>query len=380
MAHSPYIERHAFRRRPVALPDGLESLSPESQAALRQFSPERLVAYGVAREDADELLARVAQGDDWRVAALALSDRLRAPGPDVAAAAAAGVLFRMSALVRTSQLMMIEDTAERRQLFARAVELYSAAGATVGDRTRLTLRGAEGKTLVGWRFAAAQPVAVAVVWGGIEGWAMDFSAMGEALAARGIDAYLIDGPGQGETRLAHGLYFGPDWQLHWRAVVDQVEAGSRGLPLVMVGNSLGGCMAMNYAPRDPRVCAVCSNGGPLRPPSLAGDLPSKLRKLVVFCGDADARAVWGALDSAREMARSSRPLLILHGGADPLVTEAEVLEIAAAAGGEDVRLVIYSDGDHCLYNHPADKHELIAEWIHAAVCGDRRDDRQIGRA
>jgi len=51
-------------------------------------------------------------------------------------------------------------------------------------------------TLAGWRFAAAQPIAAAVVWGGVEGWAMDFAAMGEALAARGIVAYLIDGPGR----------------------------------------------------------------------------------------------------------------------------------------------------------------------------------------
>ena len=49
MAHPPIIERHAFRRRPPAWPDGLDQLSPESQAALRQFSPERLVAYGLAR-------------------------------------------------------------------------------------------------------------------------------------------------------------------------------------------------------------------------------------------------------------------------------------------------------------------------------------------
>ena len=52
MTHSPIIERHTFQRRPPALPDGLEQLSPESQAALRQFSSERLVAYGLAREDA----------------------------------------------------------------------------------------------------------------------------------------------------------------------------------------------------------------------------------------------------------------------------------------------------------------------------------------
>jgi alpha-beta hydrolase superfamily lysophospholipase len=367
MAHSPIIERHIFQGRPPALPDGLDQLSPESQSALREFSPERLVAYGLAREDADELLSRVAQGDGWLAAARELGDRLPEPGPGMAPATAAGLLFRKSALARASQMMMVDDTAERREIFAGAADLYAAAGAIAGDRTRLVLRGADGMTLAGWRFAAAQPIAAAVVWGGMEGWAMDFAAMGEALAARGIVAYLIDGPGQGETRLAHGLYFGPDWQDHWRAVVDQVEAETPGLPLVMVGNSMGGCMVMNYAPHDPRIRAVCSNGGPLLPPPLMGDLPSKLRKFVVFCGESDAGAVWGALDSGREMARSSQPLLILHGGADPLVTETEVLEIAILAAADDVRVVVYSDGDHCVYNRPADKHDLIAEWIRAAA-------------
>jgi alpha-beta hydrolase superfamily lysophospholipase len=367
MAHSPLIERHSFRRRPSALPADIDQLSPESQAALRQFGPERLVAYGLAREDADELLSRVAQGDEWRAAACELGGRLPESGLGLAPATAAGQLFRKAALARASQLMMIEDTAERRGIFAGAAALYASAGAIAGNRVRLVLRGAGGMTLAGWRFAAARPVAAAIVWGGVEGWAMDFAAMGEALAARGITAYLIDGPGQGETRLAHGLYLGPDWQAHWRAVVDQVEAETHGLPLAMVGNSMGGCLTMNYAPHDPRIRAVCSNGGPLRPPPLMGDLPSKLRKFVVFCGEADAGAVWGALDSGREMARSSQPLLILHGGADPLVTEAEVLEIAALAGTEDVRLVVYSDGDHCIYNHPADKHDLIAEWIRATA-------------
>jgi alpha-beta hydrolase superfamily lysophospholipase len=367
MAHSAIIERHAFRRRPPALPDDLGQLSPESQAALRQFSPERLVAYGLAREDADELLSRVAQGDSWQTVACELGERLSVSASGLAPATAAEVLFRKAALMRASQIMMIEDTAERRDIFAAAAGLYASASASSGDRERLILRGAGGMTLAGWRFAAAQPLAAAIVWGGIEGWAMDFAAMGTALATRGIDAYLIDGPGQGETRLAHGLYFNPDWQVHWRTVVDHVEAEARGLPLVMVGNSLGGCMTMNYAPHDQRIRAVCSNGGPLRPPLLTGNLPSKLRKFVVFCGDANASTVWGALDSGREMARSSQPLLILHGGADPLVTETEVLEIAARAGAEDVRVVIYSDGEHCIYNHPADTHVRIAEWIRAAA-------------
>lgn len=365
MTQGPVITRREFRRRPAPEPVGIETLSGEAQAALRQFSVDRLTAYGLACEDAAELLDRVAQGEAWQAAACQMAAGLPAPSEGYAPATVADQLFRKAALLRAAQFMMIEDTDQRRELFAQAAELYASASALAKDRIRFECAGADGATLVGWRFPTPAPTAVAVVWGGIEGWAMDFAAMGSEFARRGIEAYLIDGPGQGETRLANGLYFDEDWQSHWRAAIDHVSQSTGNLPLFIVGNSMGGCLVMNYAPGDPRIRGVVSNGGPLRPPPLTGDLPSKLRKFVVFCGEADAPTIWGALDSGRALEGSEQPLLILHGGADPLVTEAEVLEIAERAGSQDVQVAILSNGDHCLYNHAADKHDLVAEWIRA---------------
>ena len=183
---------------------------------------------------------------------------------------------------------------------------------------------------------------------------------------RGIDAYLVDGPGQGESRLRWGHYLTRGWMATWRQIVDHVVTRTRTLPLFIVGNSMGGCLVMNYGPTDERIAGICSNGGPRRAPSLAGDLPSKLKKFHVFCGDVPsetAEEIWGSLNSAQAMASSRQPLLILHGGFDPLVTETEVSEILHMAGSDDRTLVIFSDGDHCVYNHPDDKHNLVGDWI-----------------
>ncbi|EIZ77738.1 hypothetical protein WSK_3748 [Novosphingobium sp. Rr 2-17] len=363
MAHDPAITRRVFRRRSTPEAASINMLPGEAQAGLRQFSVERLTAYGLVYEDAAELLDRVAQGEGWQDAASDMAAALPTSRDGYAPATAADQMFRKAALLRAAQFMMIEDTAQRCELFGQAAQLYASASVLARDRIRFECRGVDGAVLVGWRFPAEAPCAVAVVWGGIEGWAMDFAAMGVELARRGIEVFLIDGPGQGETRLTYGLYFDDNWQSHWRLAIDHVCEQAGDLPLFIVGNSMGGCLVMNYAPGDPRICGIVSNGGPLRPPGLTGDLPSKLRKFVVFCGEADAPSVWGALDAGRALANSRQPLLILHGSADPLVTEAEVLEIARMAGSEDVEVAIFSNGEHCLYNHTADKHDLVAEWI-----------------
>jgi hypothetical protein len=33
------------------------------------------------------------------------------------------------------------------------------------------------------------------------------------------------------------------------------------------------------------------------------------------------------------------------------------------AESADKQMVIFSDGDHCVYNHADDKHNLISDWI-----------------
>jgi hypothetical protein len=33
------------------------------------------------------------------------------------------------------------------------------------------------------------------------------------------------------------------------------------------------------------------------------------------------------------------------------------------ASSTDKQMVIYSDGDHCVYNHSDDKHNLISDWV-----------------
>ena len=63
-----------FLGRRTETEDGIARLSVESQAALRQFSLERLMGYGLAYADVIELRARVLEGEEWQAAATALAE------------------------------------------------------------------------------------------------------------------------------------------------------------------------------------------------------------------------------------------------------------------------------------------------------------------
>src|SRR5258708_16735750 len=134
---SPDVIIHTFSGRSAAARAPAAS-SPADGAALQQFSLERLTAYGLHYADAVELRGRVTAGEAWQAAATDLAADCLAP-PEAAVAPAspatqANRLYRASALMRMSQIMMLGDNDERREIFARAASLHGQGPAISGDR------------------------------------------------------------------------------------------------------------------------------------------------------------------------------------------------------------------------------------------------------
>ncbi|WP_242676255.1 alpha/beta hydrolase [Streptosporangium minutum] len=364
-----------FAARRAESDDVVSTLSIESQAALRQFSIERTVGYGVDYADAVELRARVLDGQDWRSAATALADaclhRVHVAPHVAGGPTRIAYLRRASALLRMSQMMMLSDTAERRAIFAKAAELYAHAAELARDRERVRIATEQG-VLAGWLIPAVGAVASAVVIGGVEGWAMDFDSIGEALAARGIDALMLDAPGQGETRLRHGHHLSPHWRQAYGRAIDFLDESAPGRPIGIIGNSMGGSFAMAVAVDDRRIGACCDNGGIIAPWMVPPSIGTFFSKMVAFCGTEDAgQAVesWKSVTPAADGPNAGYPLLIVQGGADPLVSMelAEALLHQAPTG--DKQMVVFSDGQHCVYNHQHDRDALIADWLRARLHG-----------
>jgi alpha-beta hydrolase superfamily lysophospholipase len=371
---TPAAITHSFSgRSAAALAPGGPS-SPEAQAALRQFSLERMMGYGVHHADAIELRGRVTAGDAWQTVATDLAAICLAPPEASTAPASAATyanrLYRASALLRMSQMMMLADDDERREIFARAADLYREAAALTDDREQLVVETGEGP-LAGWLYRSQNGASVgsAVVIGGVEGWAMDFGALGLELARRGVDALVLDGPGQGESRMVHNHYLTKTWVRSYQGLFDDHATRTGGGPLAFVGNSMGGAVAMRLASQDARIVACCDNGGPRAPRGSPGGAPANtsfFRKMMAHCGDvteAAASEIWRTINPMAPDASVTCPLLVVHGGLDPLVSSEDARSVFEWSSSADKQMVIYSDGDHCVYNHSDDKHNLISDWV-----------------
>ncbi|MET8335165.1 alpha/beta hydrolase [Streptosporangium canum] len=368
------VETRRFLGRRAETDDVVGGLSVESQAALRQFSFERTLAYGVEYADAVELRARVLDGQGWKDAASELArvclDRAPAVADGLGGPTRAAYLRRASALTRMSQVMMLSDTDERREIYGRAVDLYAGAAEIAGDRERFTVATDEG-LLTGWHLPAGpDAVGSAIVIGGVEGWAMDFDTMGEALAARGIEAFLLDAPGQGESRMRNGVYLTPQWLRAYRQVVDEVDSRAPGRPIGMIGNSIGGSFAMALAAADTRITACCDNGGIATPGLVPPGIGTFFTKMMAFCDcddEQETTAIWSSVDSTADGPNSGYPLLVVHGGRDPLVSDPLVQMVLDLVPTDDHEMVVFTDGDHCIYNHREDRDLLVADWMRARL-------------
>lgn len=344
-------------------------LSDESDAALRQLPLQRLMGYSVEYGDAGELRKLVELGVPWKDAAKAVADHLLARLKDkslpLSCNSRRDLLIRISALLRMSQMMMLSDTEERRQIYREAAAHFLEAFTADPRCERVTI-DFSGRPMIGWFVGAGVAGAPSVlIMGGIEGWGMDLLGLGEALQRRGVDALLLDGPGQGETRFDHAHFLDDNWPAAYSAAVTWLIGRSGGAPVGVLGNSVGGGMAMKLAAIDRRIAACCNNGG-LRTPMAQRERKGFFPKVVAFCGGAPAQEVeriWGTVEVTQDSLRMTCPLLIAHGGLDPMVSTADVTEFLGWAAAPDKQLRIFADGDHCIYNHPADKHDLIGDWF-----------------
>jgi pimeloyl-ACP methyl ester carboxylesterase len=83
--------------------------------------------------------------------------------------------------------------------------------------------------------------------------------------------------------------------------------------------------------------------------------------------DALAEVLFDALAIPPAANRLTCPLLQLHGASDALFTLEEARRIHDDAPSSDKTLIVWEDGDHCIYNHSHEKHVLVADWFAARL-------------
>lgn len=344
-------------------------------AARRALPVQRLIGNGMDYADAVALHDAAVRGVPWIGAACwagaANLERARGAG---SRSTRRSHLFHAAACFRFGQSVLMRDGPEKVAIYRRALDAFTDAAALaepVYDKVRIPWRD---RFLSGWliRPATAAPPPVVIIFGGADGWREEYHNGALTLRERGVASLLLDGPGQGETRILDRVLFplaGTPATIDeaFSAAVTFLLSDARVSDRVGIwGNSLGGSLAALTASRDPRLSACCVNGGSAFPVNMLSRFPRLAERLAAMTGIEGPDAAQQMLDDLAlppEANAIACPLLVLHGGADPLFSVEEASAIAEGAPVADKQILLWDDGDHCLYNHSFEKHVLAADWF-----------------
>jgi alpha-beta hydrolase superfamily lysophospholipase len=182
---------------------------------------------------------RISSYADWTREMLDLSDKaLAADRPLPAAYYARGAQFFLDP----------SDPRYQPALQRFLDNVLAGNGVTEGDHHLVPYQGTH---LSAYRFTPARPRGTIVVFGGFDSYIVEWLPAARALRDAGLDTVIFDGPGQG-TVLDAGTPMTPDWHLPVAAVLDYFRLTDT----TLMGFSLGGCLVMRAAAREPRVSRV----------------------------------------------------------------------------------------------------------------------------
>jgi alpha-beta hydrolase superfamily lysophospholipase len=276
--------------------------------------------------------------------------------------------------------------------------------------TTLELRVSSRATLVGRAWCAPSPRALIGVVHGLGEHSGRYAALAEQLVRARFTVVALDLPGHGETRGARGDI--PSWPQLIDAVVPALFTASRGLPgqpmdlpHLLLGHSMGGLIALDFALAHPRsLLAVVATGPALKswpPPRWKVTLAAMARVVAPGAGfphgldesgvssdpevlalrasdplvhDRISPRLYFALSEAqrRVMASAHRlqvPALIVQGAADRVIDRSGALEFTGHAPHAMARLVTVTGAFHEVLNEPSRLATIrdILAWLDAVL-------------
>lgn len=170
---------------------------------------------------------------------------------------------------RTAGLMLLQPPIDDRlkQANQRQTELFRRGADLLTQPPEIVEIPYEGTTLPGYFFRVdddSRPRATVIITGGYDGTAEElYCFYGAAALARGYNALMFDGPGQGAALIQQGLTMRPDWENVITPVVDFLAA--RGdvdaTRVALIGGSLGGYLAPRAASAEHRLAACVADCG-----------------------------------------------------------------------------------------------------------------------
>ena len=166
------------------------------------------------------------------------------------------------------------------------------------------------------------------------------------------------------TGLEGNVYLDAEVTKGFARFVDFALDDTGGAPVGLWGNSFGGLFAALSAAADARIKACCINGAPAKceePPfRMAAEQMAAMfgRYNLSEVGDA-----MRALAFNQNATPLTCPVLVLEGGADPLVPLGSQNIFRAGNNDRRSRTLTWADGEHTIYNHAAERNTAVARWF-----------------
>jgi acylglycerol lipase len=273
----------------------------------------------------------------------------------------------------------------------------------VSTHTEGELAGAEGVALYwqAWR-PEGDPRAIVVIAHGASEHSSRYAHVADRLVSAGYAVYALDHRGHGRSegkraqldRLDHVI-------ADLRAFVDLAAGRHPGVPVYLLGHSMGGAISIAYAVRHEDTLAGLVLSDPVADPHAANAVTRALSRVIstiapdlgvysvdpslvsrdpavvqgyeqdplVYHGKLPARTVaelTGAVQRFPDDVPGLRlPLLVMHGSADKLVPEAGSRMVHERAGSEDKTLEIWDGLYHEILNEPEQDQVIqgIVDWL-----------------
>lgn len=349
------------------------STRSEIAATVRTLPIDRAIPNGLDVNDFVELTRAFEAGGNYAEICDRLGDQARSYADGAAAlghgATARDFYLRATAAYRVGQYTIVPDNDQKIGMYRKLVECYSAAAALFDppiSRFDVPYRGA---ALSGWLRLPVRPSAkrlpLVISIGGADGWREEHHNYSSFYADRGIAYLMIDGPGQGETRIFNKLHMTLDNEEALAAVVARAAADGRFGKIGMIGYSFGGYLVARTAAVCPRLDAVVVNGGSYRPAEIMKTIPHFANVFSALSGKngADLEAFIAGMTLEGYAERISCALLVNHGIPDPLFNVDGLRRLYEEAPAERKRLMLWPDGNHCVTNHYLETTTMFADFF-----------------
>lgn len=333
----------------------------------------RLIGNGIDHIDYARLIQAVDEGENW----IEVCERLGDEAADMAEKnmpngnklTARTFYLNATALYRIGQYTIVPDIPKKIDMYRKLIDCYGKAAKLFDppiEKVEIPFRG---NRMTGWLRlpkGANNDCPAVVSVGGADGWREEHQNYSNFFVERGLAYLMIDGPGQGETRLFNKAYMPIDVEKAFTAAIDYLYDDDRvGKNIGIAGWSFGGYLVARTATFSKNLKACCVVGGSYDPTEIFNNLPHFIHVFQALLGkdEAETRKMLAYFNLKGICKNISCPLMIIHGKPDFIFSADSVQKIYDEASSVDKQIKIWDDGEHCVTNHLTEVICLISDWF-----------------